>query len=112
MEGPKRKRVKRTSAEIATIIEAFEHSGMSAARFAAANDLPISTFRLWLRRCGHESGRASPSRFVPVTIVETEPSTRPRIEIALANGRSLSVPADIDPGALAALLPVLDDACS
>ena len=112
MEGTKRKRVKRTRAEIATILEAFERSGVSAARFAAANDLPISTFRLWLRRCGQESAPASPSRFVPVTIVETEPSTRPHIEIALGNGRRLRVPADIDPGALAALLPVIDDACS
>lgn len=61
MAGTKRKRVHRTRAEITEIREAFDVSGMSAVRFAAANDLPISTFRLWLRRRTRESAPASPS---------------------------------------------------
>jgi len=46
----------------------------------------------------------------PAAVAQVATGTDPKIEIVLANGRRIIVPAGIDPGSLARLLPVLERA--
>jgi len=67
-----------------------------------------------------ELGNEPPPAFIAVTLTDeaSAPTTRTplppnpeaRVEIALRNGRRLVVPANVEPEALARLLPVLDQA--
>ena len=72
-----------------------------------------SLLTVWRRqyRNGELGGAGLPS-FIPVAVsAETAVAAAPaeiRVEIALANGRRLILPADIDPEALARLLRVVD----
>jgi transposase len=76
---------------------------------------------VWRRqyRSGELGSERSPA-FIPLTLSSEAPSSAPRasvpsnpearVEIALRNGRRLVVPANVDPEALARLLPVLEQA--
>jgi transposase len=86
---------------------------------ARRHGISRSLLTVWRRqyRSG-ELGGARPAAFIPVTLSAELPapasgpplpsSPEARIEITLANGRRVSVPALIDPEVLARLLPVLD----
>ena len=78
-----------------------------------------SMLTVWRRQYRRgELGSAPPPAFIPVTLPDEAPapttrtplSSNPeaRVEIVLRNGRRLVVPANVEPEALARLLPVLD----
>jgi transposase len=88
---------------------------------ARRHGISRSLLTVWRRqyRDGLLGGPRSPG-FIPL-MVSAEPSTvaslvplrsnpEARVEIALRNGRRLVVPANVDPEALARLLPVVDGA--
>jgi transposase-like protein len=106
------KRPRRSPAEIAQILEAFDRSGVSAARFAAEHEISVSTFRSWLVRRREENALpATVSRLVSVELADGAPAVEPTIEVMLGNGRQVRIGAGFDPDALAAVLAVIDGAC-
>ena len=88
---------------------------------ARRHGISRSLLTVWRRQYRNgELGRARPAAFIPLTL-SGEPLALPsgmpapsnpeaKVEITLANGRRVSVPASIDPAVLARLLPVLDGA--
>lgn len=86
---------------------------------ARRHGISRSLLTVWRRQFRNgELGGARPPAFIPLTFsAETPPpaSTTPppsnpdaKVEIALRNGRRLVIPANVDPGALARLLLVVD----
>jgi transposase len=89
----------------------------SVSATARRHEIPRTLLTRWRAdyRAGLLGRPAAPS-FVPLTVSAPPRSARAsagsgaKIEIVLANGRRLTVPAAIDPEVLARLLPVLDGA--
>lgn len=81
-------------------VQAWERSGQTRAQFCAARRLNVHTFDYW-RRALRESSAA----LVPVVVAPT-PATSP-VEVVLANGIRLQVPAGSDLASLRSLIDVL-----
>jgi len=86
---------------------------------ATARRHGISRSLLTIWRRAYREGRliASPAGVMavsigpePAAVAQVATGTDPKTEIVLANGRRIIVPAGIDPGSLARLLPVLERA--
>lgn len=88
---------------------------------ARRHDISRSLLTVWRRQYRNgELGSARSPAFIPLTLSaeplalasKAPPPLNPeaKIEVTLANGRRVTVPASIDPAALARLLPVLDGA--
>lgn len=101
----------RSPDEIGKILEEFDRSEGTQIRFAAEQGLSISTLRWWLRRRGQNRTNSRPGRFVLVRLPTAGLLAEPTVEIVLAGGRSVRVPAGFDLAALAELLPVIERAC-
>jgi len=105
----KRRRI-RGRDEIARLLEAYDGSGLSQARFAEQRGVALTTLQSWLRRRRQQTGardtKGRAPALIPVTLRPGQSADR--IEIALANGRELRVPADTEPARLARLVAVLD----
>lgn len=109
-----------TDAEKVRIVEESLRGQRQGSATARRHGIARSLLTRWRKefRCGLLEGAPS-LRFTPVRITP-EPAPAPsempapgaadRIEIALVNGRRLTVSAAIDPAALARLLPVLERA--
>ena len=88
-----------------------------ASATARRHGISRSLLTVWRRQYwdgGLGSGRSA--AFIPLTLSAEAPAARPplpsnpeaRVEIALRNGRRLVVPANVEPEALARLLPMLE----
>ena len=103
---------KRSSAEIAKILEEYWASGKTQKAFAQARRLPLSTLTFWLRRARRVTeGSAASSPWVPV-VAERETVTLPHFRVQLRNKRWVELPGDYPRSELGALLTCLEnDAC-
>jgi transposase len=91
-----------------------------ASATARRHGISRSLLTTWRRQFRNgELGAMRTPMFTPVAVAATPPtsasepppasSPADRVEIVLVNGRRLVVPVDVDPQALARLLPVIDD---
>ena len=93
--------------------------GCAASATARRHGISRSLLTVWRRqyRIGELGSERSPA-FIPLTLSAEAPALADRtplpsnpeakVEIALRNGRRLVVPANVEPEALARLLPVLE----
>jgi hypothetical protein len=92
-------------------VEAWKASGLTVAQYAAKHGLNEASLKWWKWRLGSRSKRArsaSPA-MSPLTFVEmTTESRGDALELVLASGVTVRVPAAFDATALARLLDVLD----
>lgn len=102
-----------TTVQAQWVIAELKHSGLSASRFGALHNLGVPRIYYWRARL-QAVASASPTRceLVELTGFPT-PSAKPsqavsRIEIALSNGRHLSVEESVDIDSLRAIVGVLD----
>jgi transposase-like protein len=99
----------RTREDVARLLHSYDSSGLTQADFARGNRISISTLRYWLRRRRDEGPvRTSAPALIPVTLRPTLGAVSARIEVALANGRTLRLPIDTDAGRVADLAAALE----
>jgi transposase-like protein len=103
-----RKRRRYTVEEIDTLLNDFERSGLSQVAYARRRGVSLSTLRWWLRRHGPRTARP---RFLPVAVSDSVVAPSPGLELELGGERRIHIPADIDPEALRALLPIVVVSC-
>ncbi len=82
----KPKRTLRSPAKIRKILSELEASGLSRAKFAAQNDIPISTIHSWLKKANAK--QSDSSNLIEVGLLPT-PAASPPIEIELPSGEVL-----------------------
>jgi hypothetical protein len=103
-----------TEAEARGVLEAQEASGLSLGEFARRHGLRTQRLRWWKSRLGKEREELS---FVPVRVAEPPVASKPaggeeaRLEVVLANGRTLRVGPGFDEQALVRLVRALEAAC-
>lgn len=79
---PRRKQVRRSSAQIDELVELYRQSGQSRQEFAAKHRINVKTMRGWLyRRRGPQSGEA----MVPVRLIDSG-DTQASVTIRLPGG--------------------------
>jgi len=94
-------------------LQQWRRSGLSVRAFCRLHDLPEPSFYFW-RRALDKRDRDTPT-FVPVQVVPepgpVQPSDAPAsgLELLLANGRVLRVPAGFDADTLRRLLALLEE---
>lgn len=104
-------------------VEGWKRSKQTAAQFAAEQRINASSLSWWKWRLGKEKGKEGAGRsaarprgkrsvsktFSPLTFVEVAaPARRETLEIVLASGVRIRVPADFDATALGRLLGLLE----
>jgi hypothetical protein len=105
MSRPTRRR--RTHEEIERLLRAYESSDLSQAKFAEQNRVALTTLQWWLKRRREQRGNGDRvPALIPVTVPPVPGTVL--IEIALANGRELRVPIDVDPARLATIVAALE----
>ena len=60
MRESTQRRVRRSEAEWRTICERFAHSGLEVAEFCSREQLTVSNFKKWYRRCRREEPQGRP----------------------------------------------------
>lgn len=91
------------SSDIHSLLAEFDASGQSAAAFARARGLAVWKLRYALSRRANPRPRSRSKDtprpvLVPVSLVESEVSSAPApLELLLAGGHRLRIPADFDP---------------
>ncbi len=88
-------------------VRRWQRSKLTAAQFASRDGVARGTLLWWSSKLQREAREASAMPFIEVTAV-TQP-TQP-IEVALANGRLVRVPASFDDGALERVIIVAERA--
>ncbi|HEV3260144.1 MAG TPA: hypothetical protein VG013_25025 [Gemmataceae bacterium] len=89
-------------------IHQWQHSGLSIRAFCARHGLAPPSFYAW-RRTLQQRAAATPP-FVSVHVLPDElPAPSPSLEVVLAGGRCLRIPAGFDPATLRQLLAVLEE---
>ena len=110
MHEPGRPSPRRSPAEWAQLVAAWQRSGLTAKAFAVARGVAPSTLTWWKWRLAHGPAVAAPHDVPRLVPVQIEPAARaptaPAWELALADGHVLCVHADIAPEALRAVLDV------
>jgi hypothetical protein len=102
-------------------VEGWKDSGLTAKEFAAETGINAGTLQFWKYKLKKREAavrvRKSPKAMAATivsSLIEVRSPTRiaaeTRFEIELGNGRRLRVPAGFEPGALKALLAVLEAA--
>jgi hypothetical protein len=92
-------------------LQQWRKSGLTVRAFCRLQDLPEPSFYFW-RRALDDRDRDTPA-FVPVQVVpEPEPAaedSRSALELLLAHGRVLRIPAGFDADTLRRLLALLEE---
>jgi len=93
------------------ILRQWQHSGLGVRAFCQQHQLSEALFYAW-RRILQERDRLTPATpqadtpaFVPVTLV----AATPPLELILARGRAVRIPAGFDADTLRQLLAILDE---
>lgn len=112
----RRRRARRTAAEVAALLGEFHQGGLSQRAFAISRRIPLSTFSYWLRREGEAATAPArvERRLVPVTLTGPGPWETPSgesIEVVLRTGDILRLPCRFDDSALRRLLGILEERC-
>lgn len=84
------------------LLESLDVSGMTTAAFARANGIPS-----WKLYNALRSRAKKGQSLVPVLIRQAQPASSGPLELALASGHRLCIPADFDEQALRRLMGVL-----
>ena len=109
------KRPRRTREEWTREVGRWRQSGLTAAAYAAANNLHEGTLAGWASKLGSRTGQRRETqteqpRFVPVRV--SAPSAAVRrpapIEVVLSNGRRIRVSESFDADLLAELITILE----
>jgi transposase len=96
------------------LIERWQSSGLSVRAFCERHRLALPSFYAWRRTLQQRGCLLRPSQvpapvtFLPVHVQPDDPAPRPSLELVLANGRCLRIPAGFDPAVLQALLAALE----
>jgi hypothetical protein len=92
------------------LVRAWGASGESRRRFATRHGLTLRQLDYWKRQA-----RAWPPApamaFAPVRVVESASRSGPGLELHLANGDRLSIPADAPPDLVRAVVTALRPSC-
>ncbi len=114
-ETSKRKRQRRSSAEIEALVRKFYESGLTRAKFARKQGIPIQTIHSWLRKKRgaskpQSSSGSRPAGFVPVQLKKEAAGTSstPSLRLELASGSTLLIPEGFSTTELARVLLVLE----
>jgi transposase len=110
-----------SDAEKLRIVEESFVGHRQASATARRHGISLSLLTTWRRQFRNgELGTMRTPMFTPLTVAATPPTSASepppvsssvnRVEIVLVNGRRLVVPVDMDPEALAQLLPIVDRA--
>jgi transposase len=98
------------------LIERWQSSGLSVRAFCERHRLAVPSFYAWRRTLQQRDRRPPTSQtpessaaFLPIHVRHDAPDLTPSLELVLANGRCLRIPAGFDAVALRALLAVLED---
>ena len=109
------KRPRRTREEWAKEVVRWRRSGLTAAAYAAENDLHEGTLAGWASKFGSRAlhraeARREQPRFVPVRVSDSsaEESKPAGLEVVLSNGRRIRVSERFDAELLAQVVTVLD----
>ena len=114
----RRRRLRRSAAEIAAIVAKYRSSGLTQMAFAKSEGLSFSTLTSWLRRlrASEPTGAWRPPRLVRVNV--TEPMSgrfdlAGSFELDLQGGSVLRmrIPQEFDGAALRDLLGILAERC-
>jgi hypothetical protein len=102
---------KRSRAAWTKLVREWRESGLSGRAFAARRGVGVKSLFWWSSKLKREAASESAR---PMTFIEVASPTPvlldSRLEIHLANGRWIVVPASFDPDALARLLPIVEAA--
>ena len=94
------------------VFQAADHEGLSVAELAGRLGCSAANLYLWRRRLRNdaEGEHAVPQQQLVRVVVADSIEARevPRIEVRLRSGRSVAVPNEFDPAALAAVVEVLE----
>ena len=102
-------RAYRSREEVDQLLQSYDSSGLTQARFAEKHGIRKTTLQYWLRRRRIESRRANPHPAVsPVTLRQPIQDPQDRIEVSLTNGRTVRFPVDINMASIAAIVASLD----
>ncbi len=85
----------------------WEQSGLSATKYSTQAGVDVNTLRLWKWKFRQESQGAA-TDVAAAAIVELRAPTDSRVELELARGRRLRIPASFDPTALRRLIDALE----
>lgn len=119
----RRRRTRRSQAEMELLLDELERSGLSHRAFAERRGIPLSTLSWWRRKLGRAGAagrRRGSAGLVPVVVPEGE-AIAPSLmapglpgdgfEVRLRSGHLIFVPGRFDDEALRRLVAVLDLAC-
>ena len=103
------------------VVRRWQRSGLGVRAFCAAEAVSEPSFYAWRRELARRDQQAAADvapRFVPIQVrsdIDVAPTvtnvaaTSPTIDVVLANGRRLCVPAGFDPAMLRQLLAVVEE---
>jgi hypothetical protein len=109
----RRRRGRRTPAEIRALLARLETSGLSQAAFAESVDVPLSTLASWKRRFRGSAVAHEPAELVPVRLAAGTEAPAfgghggDAFEVALRSGHVIRVPTDFCRASLERLIGVL-----
>ncbi len=108
-------RIQTPSEQRETLLDAFEHSGMSGAAFAKLHGIRYTTFAYWrqrrIRRYNAEKGATDSGPFFEEVEVRGSRSEVPGLCVALPGGASVKIERADQFPMVAALLKYMEHAC-
>jgi hypothetical protein len=104
----RRGKPRHTRAEIQTLVQDYQSSGLTQRAFAAQHQLSVSNLRYWLARAKRQAVPKARPQLLEVNIPESTKPTwgRSGYQIVVSGGM-VKVPAGFDPAELEVLLQVL-----
>jgi hypothetical protein len=95
------------------LIDQWQRSGLSVRTFCQRQHVAVPSFYAWRRTLRQRDGSACPTRppvsFLPVHVRPDGGDAPPPLELVLANGRHLRIPAGYDDAQLRQVLRTLED---
>ncbi len=103
---------RRTSAEIAELLDDFEKSGLSRVAFCHSRGISKNTLDLYRKRKRQSEKARSNTDLVPVELTAAKPSTSnvSDLTVVLQGGRRIEVKRGFDAGVLTQLVELLERA--
>ena len=100
--------VRRSAAEWARHVAAWQHSGSSARTYAARHGMKVSTLKWWTWKLGSDQVSQIGQALLPVEMAEDGPTGRPSLdggwELLTVDGHCLRGGADLTPKLARALI--------
>ena len=109
--GKRKKSKSWTEAEAVRVLNRADASGLSDARYAKKRGIHPSRLYWWRAKLGRSKRGSKKSRRKEEGFVEVRPAVSTpaaMVEVTLLNGRRVTVPTNVDPNQLGALLEVVE----